>query len=383
MYLAVVAMALASGTAAAGPAAAAPATPNPSAGSPDVRGDSHQPRDKDNRTGTAVPSATQLSLAPTARWNTLGTPAALGPKATGLATGLSADPETAARQYLTLSRELFGLDQAAVAAMDQLLVDPIGTGAVVLLRQRFGDLPAGHDGLVAVLVRDGTVLHVTSSLARDTRAPEAATISADDAYRAALADAGLAADQVAGHDVSLVAVPTPADGPRAAYAVTLSSTDLDTPVAFTTYVDGRTGAVLVRDDLVDFDSDNPKWAAFEATPAAGPRVIWCLTAAPGCVREVRDPASGQAWDVDLATGLPTFTSNGNSARDVLNWGGGNPATLATASPTRDYTYALTDQWHAAQCDPAVFTSATRNDADAAIGNLFAMHNRMHDFAYRL
>src|SRR6185369_8310139 len=29
------------------------------------------------------------------------------------------------------------------------------------------------------------------------------------------------------------------------------------------------------------------------------------------------------------------------------------------------------------------TSPTRNDADAAVTNLFAMHNRMHDFAYRL
>ena len=47
-------------------------------------------------------------------------------------------------------------------------IAPIGTGSVVLLRQRFGDLPAGHDGLVAVLVQDGSVLRVTSSLSRDT-----------------------------------------------------------------------------------------------------------------------------------------------------------------------------------------------------------------------
>jgi hypothetical protein len=31
----------------------------------------------------------------------------------------------------------------------------------------------------------------------------------------------------------------------------------------------------------------------------------------------------------------------------------------------------------------VFTSAQRNDADAAVSNLFAMHNRMHDWAYTL
>jgi hypothetical protein len=300
-----------------------------------------------------------------------------------VATGLPADPQAAARAYLEANQDLYGLDGPAVAAMDRLLVAPIGAGTVVLLRQRFGDLPAGYDGQVAILVQDGTVVHVSSSLSRSTSAPQPATLSADDAFAAALADAGLTTDQVAGHEATLVAVPTPADGPRAAYAVTFSSTNLDEPTAFTTYVDARTGAVLVREDLVDFDSDNPHWAAFESTPLAGPRVTWCLTAAAGCAHTVSDPASGQAWDVDLATGLPTFTSNGNSARDVLNWGGGNPQTLATAAPDRNYTYPLTDQWHAAQCNPDVFASAQRNDADAAIANLFAMHNRMHDFAYRL
>ena len=36
-----------------------------------------------------------------------------------------------------------------------------------------------------------------------------------------------------------------------------------------------------------------------------------------------------------------------------------------------------------KCDPTAFTSPQRNDIDAAIANLFAMHNRMHDFAYKL
>ena len=110
---------------------------------------------------------------------------------------------------------------------------------------------------------------------------------------------------------------------------------------------------------------------------------WCLTPAPGCVRTVRDPNSGQAWDVNLATGTPTFTSSGNSANDVVLWGGGTPPTPATASPDRNYTYAFTDQWQQARCNPDAFASAQRNDADAAVTNLFAMHNRMHDWAYRL
>ncbi len=32
------------------------------------------------------------------------------------------------------------------------------------------------------------------------------------------------------------------------------------------YLDGLTGAVLVRKDQVDYDSDNPKWAVFPASP---------------------------------------------------------------------------------------------------------------------
>ena len=339
-----------------------------------------------------APSARQATLAgPSVRWNPLGTPHALGPvlkggAAAALATGLPTDPEAAARAYLVANQELFGLDKTAVAEMERLLVRQIGDGSVVLLRQRFGNLPAGYDGQVAVLVRAGTVVRVTSSLSRDTRAPEPATLTAADAVTVALRDAGVAAGPGTRTAVHQVAVPTPAAGPRSAYAVTLTSTESAIPTAFTTYVDGRTGGVLIREDLVDFDSDNPKWAVFPSTPGSGnpaPRLLWCQRADPGCVKTVSDPNSGQAWDVDLATGTPTQTSRGNSASNVVNWGAGTPAVPATASPTRDYTYPFTDQWRQSRCNPSVFTSAQRNDADAAISNLFAMHNRMHDWAYNL
>jgi hypothetical protein len=258
-----------------------------------------------------------------------------------------------------------------------------------LLRQRFGDLPAGRDGLVTVLVQSGRVLRVTSSLSRDTSAPAPVTLSRDDAVAAALTDGGLSLSQVGTLQVDLVAMPMPAGAPHAVYAITLISTDAADPTAYTTYVDARDGSVLVRDDLVNFDSDNPTRAVFPATapptiPAGSdPRVHWCLTPAPGCVRTVSDPNSGQAWDIDLASGTPTFTSSGNSANDVVLWGGGAPPTPATASPDRNYTYSFTDQWQQARCNPDAFASAQRNDADAAVTNLFAMHNRMHDWAFRL
>jgi hypothetical protein len=357
----------------------------------ELPGESHGARDKDNRAGAVAPNAQQRALAGrlgAVRFNAFGTPHALGPSK-ALASGLSADPVVAARQYLTQNVALFGIDEKAVAAMDTVLVRQIGAGTLVQLRQRFGDLPAGHDGLVAVLVAGGSVVRVTSSLSRDTRTPEPATLTAQQAVLAALNDAGLTTANVTSADVRKVAVPTPADGPRTAYAVTLIGAEAADPAAYTTYVDARTGGVLVREDLVDFDTDNPFWAVFPATPpttippGADVRQRWCFRPAPGCARVVRDPNSGQAWDVDLATGSPTFTTNGNAANDVINWGAGTPAVPATPKPDRNYIYPFTDQWRQARCNPANFLSAQRNDADAAVANLFAMHNRMHDWAHNL
>ncbi|MEH1029096.1 M36 family metallopeptidase [Micromonospora profundi] len=380
---------LPTGASTAAPTSAAPSAQRSSG--PFAEG--HQSADVDNRAGTAAPDARQRGLAraadPDVRWNKLGTPQALGPGRAPLATGLPSDPEAAARAYLAANRDLFGMDAATVADLERVLVRPIGTGAVVTLRQRFGDLPAGPDGLVTLAVSAGSVLSVSSSLARDTSAPAPATRSADQAYAAALADAKLTADAVASHTVREVAVPTPLEGPRAAYEVTIVGADADHPAAFTSYVDGITGQVLVREDLVDYDSDNPSWAVFPATPprdlgpGQDPRVRWCGDPAPGCQSAFRDPATGQPWDVDAATGTPTFTSRGNSANTVLSWGAGTPVVPAPTSPDRRYEYPFTDQWHQAKCNPEVFTSAQRNDADASIANLFAMHNRMHDWSYQL
>jgi extracellular elastinolytic metalloproteinase len=378
-------------------ASGAPSQPQPSKASDAGQGpDGHAARDKDNRAGVATPTAGQLTAARrygNLHWNALGTPDAVGLAAGARGAARSeaspADAVATARQYLIDNQDLYGLDAAAVGSMDQTLAQHIGAGWVVQLQQRFGDLPTGHDGLASMLISaDGTVVHVSSTLTRDTSAPAPATLTARDALAAALADAGLTADQLASSDVRLVAIPTPTDGNRAAYEVTLIGKDVADPTAYTTDIDAITAGVLLREDLVDFDSDNPMWAVYPATPPQGtltgdPRVIWCLSPATGCVRQVNDPNSGQAWDVDLTTGAPTFTSSGNSTHDFLLLGAGNPATDATTSPTRDYTYPFTDQWHVAKCDPATFASAQRNDADAAIANLFAMHNRMHDWSYLL
>ncbi|MFE6645109.1 hypothetical protein ACFVJS_01010, partial [Nocardioides sp. NPDC057772] len=128
--------------------------------------------DADRRHGTAKPTARQRSAAAAAptdvRWNALGTPASVGP-AKALASGLRGSPTERAQDYLADNDDLFGLSAAEVASLEKVLVKPIGEGTVVTLRQRFGDLPAGHDGLVSVLLHDDKVVRVTSSLARHRR----------------------------------------------------------------------------------------------------------------------------------------------------------------------------------------------------------------------
>jgi extracellular elastinolytic metalloproteinase len=351
----------------------------------------HAHRDVDNRQGRAAPTARQVAAAGrvgTVGWNALGTPESVGPTAAPAAAP-AADPVAAARRYLNANQDLYALGADAVAAMEPLLVKPIGAGTVVQLRQRFGNLPAGHDGLVSILLMGDRAVRVTSSLSRDTSAPQPATLNANKAVSAALADAGLTARQVERVDTRLVAVPMPADGPQAAYAVTLFSKSVAEPAAYTTYVDARTGGVLVREDLVNFDTDNPTWAVFPAAPPASippgtdPREIWCFTAKTGCVRQVRDPAGGQEWDLllDQTPSAPSFTALGNSAWSQVNWAG-TPVD-ATPRTDRNYVYPFTDQWRQARCNPTVFTSLERNDSDAAAANLFAMHNRMHDWSYHL
>ncbi|TDB94420.1 M36 family metallopeptidase [Actinomadura sp. 7K534] len=372
---------------------ATPAQAERSAPRPEPPGEHVEPPDKDARGGALAPTARQKSAARdvTVRWNRFGTPASV--TGTGaLADGLPGGPEKAARAYLAGNRDLFGLDAPAVTALEKVAVNPIGDGAAVLLRQRFGDLPAGHDGLVAVGVRGDEVVSVTSSLSRDGGAPPSATLSEEDAVAAAARDAGITVSDGATRRVRLVAVPT-ADGVRSAYQVTLMDTSAAEPKAVTSHVDARSGAVLVRENLVDHDSDDPRWSVFPATPpgdysSRDTRRTWCYTPARGCSFVVGgDPSNGNAWDVDPATGESTHTSLGNAARSYDNRASDDPFTVGTRTnaprPDRAYTYRWGNQWYKSKCDPATLDSPQEADLEAAISNLFVQHNRMHDWSYRL
>jgi extracellular elastinolytic metalloproteinase len=375
---------------------AAPTSPAPAAGTPEVHGDTDHADTIDNRKGHVSPTSAQRTRAATAsasaRWNVFGTPASLtASSAKPLATGLPADPVAAARAYVAGNLEVLGITPAAAESLEVLTTQKLGEGSIVLLRQKFGDLEAGRDGLLSVGLRDGKVWYVSSSLARDAAAPQPATLTAADAERIAAENAGLTNPTSLG--TKLVAVPTPDQGARAAYQVAFGAAlNSAEPEAYTTWVDARDGSVLVREDIVDHDSDNPEWDVFPNSPrtdysSRDTRKTFCWTWQRGCDEAVSGPASPLAWDVDPATGASTNTTSGNNSFAVHNWLSNDPFTvgteLATPSPTREYTYPWTNQWYASKCSPTVFDSPARNDIDAARANLFVQHNRMHDWSYLL
>jgi extracellular elastinolytic metalloproteinase len=373
----------------AGPAQEGPSAPNEGGFIGDGRGS----LDRDNRRGRVQVTTRQRGLATAAaaraRFNDLGTPATLSSPGRPLASGLPADPVAAARAYVRGNRELLGLTPRAANALEVVTVAPMGDGAAVLLRQRFGNLEAGYDGLLSVGVRDGMVFHVSGSLARDAAQPAPAQLSADDAAQIAVDDVG--ADRGAVQDVELVAVPTPS-GARAAYNVLVVDSAAAEPIGVSSFVDARDGSLLVREDLVDHSEDNPEWEVFPNTPpvdysSTDTRMRWCFGPGPGCDEVVGTQASPLAWDVKPANTTPSDTTTGNNSFAVHNWFSNDPFRvgheLATERPARDYSYAWENQWFEERCSPAVFETEQRNDIDAARANLFAMHNRMHDWSYRL
>jgi len=380
------------------------------------QGENGTPRDIDRREGRLHPTPGQnraaAALGATVRWNEFGTPRSLIRYGGFLATDLSADPVEAALSFLRSQRGLFRLAPSAVRTLEVLRVAPVGGGHAVLLRQRFGGLAAAAGGTAAIGVVDGKVAYVTSSLVGSTAAPRAPLLSLERAVSIAGANIGRRIDRgdvtstrrvdgwtrlsVRGFaeelSARLVAVPTPLHGIRAAYQTFL--VDTAAALAFTHFVDARTGDVLIRLNEVDHAGE-PKWDLFPAYPAlnyssADTRETWCWEPAPGCDRVIAKDALATPvpWDVRPAVaGKVTETSLGNNAHSFEKWNTNDPFRVgknpATARPGRDYQYAWSNQWLEERCDPAVFESAQRNDIDAAIANLFVGHNRMHDWSYRL
>jgi hypothetical protein len=182
------------------------------------------------------------------------------------------------------------------------------------------------------------------------------------------------------------------------------------------------GAYAVYDGPTATPFNYPaKWKIFPSNPLLGStkdtRVTGCWDSAKtastskpvnDCAISFASLASRSPWDVDPRTLEPTFTTMGNNAHSASAWMAPGEGALAPApapavgaitpaeqyspvSPTRDYVFPWTDQWRTSTtpneagkgCAPSSFASPARVDIDAATANLFAMHNRMHDFAYHL
>jgi hypothetical protein len=170
-----------------------------------------------------------------------------------------------------------------------------------------------------------------------------------------------------------------------------------------------------------------KWRVFDGSPTpattlgypwnisgADTRQTWCWDSnvagspIPGCSEEVKNPGSRAPWDFDVKSNLPTFTTRGNNAISAEAWVATSLSPGATGhrpvSPTRTYDQngtvppaEFSNDWYSGQLPTETgkgctqvsgnpeqsFTPGVGFDINAATVNLFAMHNRMHDWAYNL
>ncbi|HUR16592.1 MAG TPA: M36 family metallopeptidase [Candidatus Limnocylindrales bacterium] len=243
--------------------------------------------DKDFRAGSVQPTSAQISrvtqLGASVRWNRWGTPQSLIKRSGWLATGLSGTPETAARNWIRTNRTLFRLTDTDVTNLELVSSNPIGQGRAILFRQRYGTLKAAQDGLITVAIIGGKVAYASSSATGSKSAPQSAILSAQQAWLKAAAHVGkptvggaLGAVRTVGdwsvfsatalrtptyNDKSsgavdqrarLVAVPTPnSDRAVVAFETIVLDTSGAEPLAYTVFVDARSGSILMRYNRVD------------------------------------------------------------------------------------------------------------------------------------
>lgn len=166
------------------------------------------------------------------------------------------------------------------------------------------------------------------------------------------------------------------------------------------------GSVTLQNSLSP--NTNPKWRYFPAYPSldfAGTdtRILGCWfdtdtdgSVLPLCDSELAAGSShGLTWDYLPTTGTTSETTTGNAARSSEAWaaflsGGGVYQPVVTSTDPADhrvYDFPWTNHWFEAACDPTAIAHtgglADDVDIDAAITNLFALHNEVHAYAYHL
>ncbi|MGB7926364.1 MAG: M36 family metallopeptidase [Pyrinomonadaceae bacterium] len=258
--------------------------------------------DFDARAGSISPTAAQAAivsnLGADVRWNRFGTPHSLIKHGGFLATGLTGDAPTAARNWIRANRALFRLSDQSVTKLELLNDSKMrgSDGHAVIFRQRFGNLQAAQDGMITVGITGGKVVYVSSSAVgddtaaltavadqaametmsangdaeTDAAAAPSVTLSPSNAWRKSATDigriilpnaiSGLRRDQswtlfnVQGFShpqrARLVAFPTPASGIRMAYETIVLDVKGGNATAYTHFVDAQTGQVLFRQNRV-------------------------------------------------------------------------------------------------------------------------------------
>jgi extracellular elastinolytic metalloproteinase len=406
----------------------------------DVRDAQHQElSDLDARGRAVAPSAAQRALARTLHagvsWNTYGTPQSIYRTGGFLGRPQAGTAAAAARGWLAAHKRLFRLD--SLAGLRLVRGSAIGrNGHVVIFRQLIGGSPLVEGGLATVgLRRVGkrwAVVHVSSTLTGENTIRGSTRLGAKEAWLRAARSVG---HRVAGlvelrtnmqgytlmrasgldgvQTVRRALVALPKVGVVPAFETVVEDQSSGDTKAYRIIVDARTGKVVLRRSLVQHLSDNPRWGAFPASPPIGggaypwnypttdTRDIWCWNAGPACELAVSggSPHLQVPWDTippgPGTPGTPTFTTMGNNATNQEAWialpmGFPGPNSYRPVSTTREYLYPWTNAWFEGLCSPTLLTpvpptaaTGNTNDLNAAIVNLFAMHNRVHDFSFHL
>jgi hypothetical protein len=282
--------------------------------------------DYDSRASVA-PTAEQLAaanaLGANVSWSRFGTAASVIKYGGYVTTGLQApDAASAARSWLDANKSLFRLDSTNALAVDTA-APLVGTSNdyAVVFRQRADGLTS-TDGVVTVSVVGSKATGWKVAYASASLAEGSSTPTGSDALGPAVA--WTTAANEAGVNVSVVDVTakstragtttlavdglsepqhvkkavfaTPHHGSREAYDATVTTKDADgTLSSYQVVVDAQTGAMLYRQDLVDYLTDNPTWLAFPLAPPTTPinrfpwnypstdtRELWCWTAIENC-----------------------------------------------------------------------------------------------------
>ena len=250
--------------------------------------------DRDVRSGVLRPSTAQRrdvrGLDASAGWTRFATPSTLVADKGALATGVQGQSaRDAALTWLSDNKALYRLSSVKdlqLLSDNQLASSP---AHAVTFQQVVGGLPAAGGGLVTVGLKPSgsgwTVVSASSSLSGDESLAGKATLSSEEAVQRAATNAGASRSlaniqrvpsakglakgwqgyRLSGvgdlQQVRPVAFPLVDKGYVPAFETIVLDTAADQPTAYHTIVDGRTGEVLQRDNLVDNESDATTAAA--------------------------------------------------------------------------------------------------------------------------